>query len=83
MRLVKLTPENASKYVGYNILFRTRGSIALKQIVGTSESGKTVKIVHGNLQNALEIVHRNVYVIVEEVGKPKERMFTRKVRRSE
>lgn len=83
MRLVKLTPQNASKYVGYNILFRTRGNIAMKQIIAVSESGKTVQIEHGNLQNALQIVTRNVYVIVEAEGKPKESKFTRKVRRSE
>ena len=62
--LVKLTPENAQQYTGYNILFKTRKQYIVKQIVGVSKTGKSISIEHPDLNNSLEITSRQVYVIV-------------------
>lgn len=62
--LVKLTPENAKQYIGYNILFKTRKQYIVKKIVGVSKTGKSISIEHPDLNNSLEITSRQVYVIV-------------------
>ena len=62
--LVKLTPENAQQYTGYNILFKTRKQYIVKKIVGVSKTGKSISIEHPDLNNSLEITSRQVYVIV-------------------
>jgi len=63
MNLIKLSPENSSKYVGYEILFKTRGNHIVKKILGVSNT--SVKIDHPDLKNQLQIVSRKVYVIIE------------------
>ena len=65
MHLVKLTPDNVSQYIGYEILFKTRNSYIVKTIISVSNTGKTIKIDYPDLQNSLEIVSRNVYCIIE------------------
>ena len=64
MNIVKLTPENAFQYVGYEIIFKTRNNHMIKRIISVSNTGKSIQIEHPDLQNCLEIVSRNVYVIV-------------------
>jgi hypothetical protein len=64
--LIKLTPENVHQYIGYNILFGTRNNYIVKKILGVSKTGKSIQIEHPDLQNSLEIVSRNVYVIVKK-----------------
>lgn len=64
MKLIKLTPENAIHYIGSEILFKTRGNNhVIKKILRVSKSGKSIKIDHPDLQDCLQIVTRNVYVI--------------------
>ena len=63
MELVRLTQKNVSKYIGYEILFKTRGKHIVKKIIGINNT--CVKIDHPELQNHLEIVSRNVYVLIE------------------
>ena len=63
IKLVRLTKENVFKYVGYEIIFKTRGSHVVKRINGCSKTGKTIKIKHADLNNSLEIVSRKVYVL--------------------
>ena len=65
MNLIKLTPENAHNYLGYEILFKTRNQHIVKRITAVSTSGKSVTIDHEDLHNTLEIVSRNVYVIID------------------
>jgi hypothetical protein len=62
---IKLTPENVRNYVGFEILFKTRNKHIVKKILNVSESGKTIYIDHNDLKNSLEIVKRNVYVILK------------------
>jgi hypothetical protein len=62
---VRLTPENAKQYVGYDIRFKTRGHNIVKKILGVSATGKTVDIDHPDLRNNLEIVSRKVFVLLD------------------
>ena len=64
--LIRLTPENVRMYIGREILFRTRGDFIFKTLKSVSKTGKTVNIDHPDLQNALQIVSRKVYVINED-----------------
>jgi hypothetical protein len=65
MNLVKLTPENANKYIGYEIIFKTRKQHLIKKIISVSDTGKSIQIDHPDLNNNLQIVTRKVYVIIE------------------
>ncbi len=62
MNLVKLSPENARQYIGCEILFKTRGAHIIKNIISVSNS--SVKIDCQDLNNSLEILSRNVYVLI-------------------
>ena len=44
---------------------KTRNNHTIKRINNVSNSGKSVYIEHPDLQNSLEIVSRNVYVITK------------------
>jgi len=63
MNLVKLTPEISYKYVGCEILFKSRGNYIIKKIISVSNT--SVKIDHPDLNNSLEILTRNVWVIID------------------
>lgn len=65
MKLLKLTPENVKSYLNKQILFRTRGVLVKKTILGHSESCDSIHIEHPDLNNSLEIKGRCVYVILE------------------
>jgi len=65
MNTVKLTPENVHKYIDHEIIFKTRGNYIVKKIINVSDTKKSIKIDHPDLQNCLEIVSRNVYVILK------------------
>ena len=65
MNTIRLTPENAYQYIGYEIIFKSRIHHIIKRIISVSNSGKSIKIDHPDLQNTLQLVTRNVYVIVE------------------
>lgn len=67
MAHVRLTPENAKQYVGYDIQFKTRGYNIVKKILGVSSTGKTVAIDHPDLRNNLEIVSRKVFVLLVDL----------------
>lgn len=65
LSLLKLTPNNVFQFIGYQVLFKTRNGYIIKKIIGVSNSGKSIKIDCGELQNNLEIISRNVYVLIE------------------
>jgi hypothetical protein len=65
MNLVKLTTENVFQYIGYDIIFNTRNTRETKKIIHASQTGKTITIDHPDLNNKLQIVTRNVYVIID------------------
>jgi hypothetical protein len=64
MNKVRLTPANVSKYIGHEIYFKTHGGIVTKKIISVSDTGKTITIDHPDLKNNLEIVSRNIFVIL-------------------
>jgi hypothetical protein len=64
MNTTRLTPDNATQYIGREIIFKTRNNHILKRILGVSTTGKSIQIEHQDLQNSLEIVKRKVYVIL-------------------
>ena len=50
MKFIRLTPENVRYYVGYEIIFKSRGKSIVKIILDISKSGKSIKIDHPDLQ---------------------------------
>jgi hypothetical protein len=66
MKLIRLTPDNVRYYIDSEIIFKTRGKHIIKNILSISKSGKSIEIDHPDLQNSLQIVSREVYVIIEK-----------------
>ena len=66
MKSLRLTPDNVRYYIDNQILFKSRGKYIVKIILDISKSGKSIKIDHPDLQNSLQIVSREVYVIVDK-----------------
>lgn len=64
MQTIRLTPYNVQQYVGHDIIFKHGKNFIVKQITRVSNGRKTIKIDYPALQNNLEIVTRNVRVIV-------------------
>jgi len=62
--VIKLTPANAHQYIGHEIQFKTRGHDIVKRIINVSETGLSITIDHPDLKNNLQLVSRNVYVIL-------------------
>ena len=65
MNTIRLTPENVFQYIGHEIIFKSRNHHIIKRIIDVTNSGKSVHIDHPDLQNTLEIVSRNVYVLTK------------------
>ena len=65
MNTIKLTTDNVFQYIGYDIIFKTRDNHIIKKIISVSKTGKSITIDHPDLKNQLEIVSRNVYVIID------------------
>ncbi len=63
MELIRLTPDNSHKYIGHEILFKSRGIHIVKKILGISNT--CVKIDHPDLNNNLQIVSRKIHVLIE------------------
>jgi hypothetical protein len=59
--MVRLTPENAYKYIGYQIMFKTRGEYIIKKIIRLNPSGAVID--HPDLKN-LVVYSRCMYVIL-------------------
>jgi len=66
MRLQRLESETAHQYVGYNILYKSRGAIKMSTIIGVSDTGKTINIENPDLNNALQTITRKIYLIIDE-----------------
>ena len=65
-KFIKLTSEKSSNYIGFPILFVSHGELQFKKIKGTSNTGKTINIEYSDLNNSLEIVNRNIFVIIKK-----------------
>ena len=62
MNFVKLNTDNEPKFVGYNIVFKTGGQFIVKKIISASRT--SVKIDYPRLKNSLEILTRDIQVII-------------------
>lgn len=62
MYLVRLTKDNCSQYLGYEILFKTRNKYIIKTILAINKC--SVKIKHPDLNNNVEFVSRKVFVLI-------------------
>ena len=65
MHTIRLTPNNASQYIGREIIFKSRHTHIIKRIITVSNGGKTIIIDHPDLQNNLQIVSRKIFVILD------------------
>jgi len=64
MQTIRLTPFNVQQYVGHDIIFKHNNNLIVKRVVRVSNGRKTITIDYPELQNNLQIVSRNVRVIV-------------------
>ena len=64
MNTIRLTPENVFQYIGHEIIFKTRKNHIVTRINYVSVTGKTIYIKHPDLQDNLQIVSREIYVIL-------------------
>jgi hypothetical protein len=64
----KLTPENASKYIGREILFTYNGATVKRTLLKVSESGKTIHVDHPETRNNLQLVSRKIFVVDDELA---------------
>lgn len=62
IKTIRLTQQNAHKYIGYEILFKTREEHIVKGILKVNKS--SIKIDHHNLSNNLNI-NREIHVIIK------------------
>lgn len=60
--LMRLTTENASQFIGHDIIFHTRNQNVIRTIEGVSGSGRSVYIDNKDLNNNIGI-KRAVFVI--------------------
>ena len=65
MNTVRITPTNAIKYVGYEIIFKTRNEHIVKKMIRVSNTGRSITIDHPDLHNSLNITSRKVYAIIK------------------
>ena len=65
MYTIRLTPNNASQYIGHEIIFKSRHAHIIKRIINVSNGGKTIIIDQPDLQNNLQIVSRKIFVILD------------------
>ena len=74
--LIKITPENAKQYIGECVTFKHDGKCIIKRIESVSETGKSIRVDYPEVENSLQIVTRNVYllngaIIPEPLMKPR------------
>ena len=63
MELIRLTRDNVTKYIGYEILFKTRGIYLVKKILGINDN--SIRVEHKDLNNQLEFLSRKIFVIID------------------
>jgi hypothetical protein len=66
MNIARLTKENYNLYIGYDIIFKTRGVYCIKKILGVTNT--CVKIDCPELNNCLQF-SRKIYVIKNDKNK--------------
>ena len=64
VQLIKLDYTNSRNYIGKTVLYYSRNTYKTSIINNISPSGKTIYINNSDVNNCLEIMTRNVYVII-------------------
>jgi|SaaInlStandDraft_5_1057022.scaffolds.fasta_scaffold372335_1 hypothetical protein len=64
VQLIKLDYTNSRNYIGKTVLYYSRNTSKTSIINNISPSGKTIYINNSDVNNCLEIMTRNVYVII-------------------
>jgi hypothetical protein len=62
MQFIRVTSDNANKYIGYDIIFKTREQKVIKKIIGVNNT--SIKIDHSDLNNQI-VFSRQIYVIID------------------
>ena len=62
MKLLRLNPQIDYQYIGYEILFKTRGNYVVKKILKVNNS--SIVVDHNDLNNQLQL-SRKIHVIIE------------------
>ena len=63
MNTVRVTTDNVHQYIGHQIIFRVRNKYNIKQLLGVSGSGESLRIDYPEVGNSLNIT-RAVYVLL-------------------
>jgi hypothetical protein len=64
MSTIRLTPYNVQQYIGHDIVFIHNNNQIMRRILSVSSGRKTIKIEYPPLQNNLQIVSRNIRVVL-------------------
>ena len=64
MQTIRLTPYNVQQYIGCDVIFKHGNNLIVRKVARVSNGRKTIIIDCPELRNNLEIVKRNVRVIV-------------------
>ena len=64
MSTIRLTPYNVQQYIGYDIIFSHNNNVIMRRIISVSSGRKTIRIEYPLLQNNLQIVSRNIRVVL-------------------
>ena len=64
MKFMRVTSNNVHNCIGKQIIFKTRNEYIIKKVIGASESGKSLKINHEDLDDNINVDGRQIYVIV-------------------
>jgi len=59
----RITPNNASKYIGHRIMYRIYNTRYTATINGVCLGRKCVYVNHPELKNRLNVLNRKIYVI--------------------
>jgi len=65
---IRLTPDNVSDYIGYDIRFKTRGDYITTKIKSYSQTGNSIIIDHPDLKNCLQITTRKIFVVIRKLN---------------
>ena len=64
MNTLKLTPQNVRDFIGYKVILMLGGKYIIKQLLDVHKSGNFIHIEYPELQNQLNIVVHETYVMV-------------------
>jgi hypothetical protein len=64
MNTIKLTPQNVRDFIGYKVILILGGKYIIKQLLDVHKSGNFIQIEYPELQNQLNIVSHEIYVMV-------------------